>query len=814
MTQLKHCTALLIISCLTCISSSLFAQTSQLTTQEVEEYKEQAKQMVSFLQYMMNTLGNPDATTQQKETIINQSYTKAFADADVQIEDDLDEERSVITNKNVQAYLKDIDFFFNKAKFEFEVDDVSYYVNEEGKVFFRVTANRNLQGVTIGGDEVNSNQLRYIEINLDRSEKALKIASIYTTKLSEREELANWWNAVPYEWQEIFKKQIGVVIDTVNLRMLREIIALKKLNVSGNRYIQSVEPLSQMYNLSYLDISRTEVTDIIPLRNLTKLETLIISDTEISSLEPLKYSTDLRELIANDTRISDLEILSNFSKLEKLHVNGAPIYRISTLRSLKDLRCANTAITSLDALSAMVSLEYLDCSSTNVKELGPLRSLKELETLSLEFTAVSNLRPLADLPRLRILRINNTPVETLEHLASLENLERIYCDDTPITKERALQFMMKNRQTLVIYESKQLENWWSELDSYWKNIFSEYVSTDSLTQETLASIANLTEIDISGKLEITNLEPIGQLQNLQKLNCANTSVTSLKPLANLVDLQYLDASGTLLDSLQGLENARNLRSLKIDHTNVSSLLTLADLESMQYMSCEHTELEEPRILQFIREHPSCLVIFKSDELSLWWNEALSPSWKDVLREQVAFTGIPSKEQLHEIVFLEQLTIQDNIDIWDLSPVSEFVRLQELELVNTSVADLSPIGEMYSLQKLVVSRSPIKNLEPISKLTSLEWLNFEETSVDDLKPIRNFIELEVLNFSNTRVKKLKPISSLINLKSVDCSGTQIKRLKHLNGLYQLEKLVVFNTRVSEKDVSEFRREHPDTSVVYY
>ena len=814
MKRLKLCIALLALSLLTFVSPTTFAQNTQLTTEEVEEYKAQAEQMVSFLEYLMNTLGKPDATTQQKETIINQSYTKAFVDEDVQIEDDLDEERSVVTNKNVQAYLKDIDFFFEEAEFEFTIDDVSYYVNSSGKVFFRVTANRNLRGITISKDTVNANQLRYIEINLDQQDKALKIASIYTSKLSEREELASWWNDVPYEWQNIFKEKIGVIIDTVNLRMLREIINLKKLDISGNQNIRSVAPLSRLNNLTYLDISGTLVSDIVPLRNLTKLETLMMDETEVSSLEPLKYSTDLKTLVASNTRVSDLDVLANFSKLKKLYLNGTPIYRLTPIKGLKELKCANTAITSLEAISPMVSLEFLDCSSTNVKDLTPLRSLKELESLSLEYTPINNISPLADLPNLKTLRINNTPVRSLEPLAGLKNLERVYCDDTPITKESASEFMMKNRQTLVIYESKQLENWWSDLDNYWKAIFSNYVDTNTLTQETLASIANLTEVDISGKLEITSLEPLRQLQNLKKLNCNNTSITQLEPLTNLVDLQYLDASNTLLTSLRGLENAGDLQTLLIDNTNVSSLLALSGNDDIQYMSCERSDLDEPEILQFIREHPNALVIYKSDELSLWWNEALSPSWKNALRDVMSITGIPSQKQLHEIVFLENLSIEDHTDIWDLSPVSEFVKLRKLELINTSIANLEPIAEMYSLQELTVTRSPIKELEPISKLTSLESLNIEETSIDDLKPIRNFIELETLNFSNTKVKKLKPLSSLINLKTIDCSGTQVKKLKHVRGLYQLETLVVFNTRVSEKEVGAFRRENPGVSVVYY
>jgi Leucine-rich repeat (LRR) protein len=813
MKQLKLYIAVISCICLT-IPHTIFAQQADLSTEEVEEYKEQARQMVSFLQYMMNLLGSEDATTQQKETIINQSFSKAFVDADVQIEDDLDEDRAVVTNKNVQAYLKDIDFFFKNAKFEFSVDDVSYYVNDEGQIFFRLTTNRNLQGVTVANDTVNSSQLRFIEVNLNKSEKQLKIASIYTTKLSEREELANWWNEVPYEWQEILKEKIGVVIDTVNFRMLREIVNLNRLDVSGNQYLETLEPLNRLNNLTYLDVSGTAITDLVPLRNLTKLQTLICSGTEIYSLEPLKYSTDLKELIVNNTRISDLNVLTNFSKLEKLYINGTPVYELVSLKGLKELRCANTAITSLEPLNTMTNLEFLDCSSTNIKDLKPIGTLPKLERLNLEFTPVTNLQPLSGLSQLQILTCNNTPIQSLEPLLALPKLEKIYCDDTPITKQDATRFMIVNTNTLVIYESKQLQSWWEGLDRYWQNIFRKYVPADTLNKEILASIANLSDIDISNKPEITTLEPLSQLRNLKTLNCANTSVNSLKPLSELIDLQELDCSGTLIDTIGALSNSRNLRRLVMDKTNVNSLMALANVDGIQYLSCEHTELDEPRIMQFIREHPAALVIYKSDELSLWWNEALSPAWKDALRSQIAITGIPTKEQLHEIAFMDKLVISDESEIWDLTPVREFVRLRELEVTNTRVADLSPIGDMYSLEKLVIARNPIQSLEPISKLISLEHLDCQDTPIEDLKPIRNFIELEVLKCSGTQVSKLKHISSLINLRVVEAYNTDIKKLKFLRDLYQLEKLVIYNTRVSEKEVESFKSAHPETSVIYY
>ncbi len=793
---------------------SSHAQQKELSSEQVDEYKGQATQMISFLQSMMNILGSSEATTQQKEIVINQSYTKAFKDANVQIEDDLLENRVVVTNKNVQAYLKDIDFFYKQARFELNVSDVSYYVSQDGNIYFRVTLNRNLQGVTVSNDTVNASQLRYVELNLNESEKQLKIASIYTTKLSEREELASWWNEVPYEWQELLKEKIDVSIDSVNFRMLKEMSSLERIDVSGNQYIRTLEPLSKLNNLKYLDVSSTNISDIVPLRNLTKLETLICSQTAVSSLEPLKYSTNLLELIADATKISDLSVLANFSRLEKLYISSTPVYQLTNLKDVKDLRFANTAITSLDAISGIKGLVNLDCSSTNVKDLSPLSAAQNLKILNIEYTPVSDLGPLSGLKQLEIIMGNNTPIKSLDPLTGLPVLQKIYCDDTPISQQEATRFMVVNPKVLVIYESEQLQSWWKEMDQNWKKIFQQYVPLDTITKEKLAEVANLGEIDISNKPEITSLEPLSRLRNLRTLNCANTSINSLEPLKELIDLQSLDCSGTLIDSLGALSNAQNLNILNIDKTRVSSLLPLSELSSIENLSCEHTPLEEPAILQFISEHPGCLVIYKSDELSLWWNEALSPAWKEAMRNQMSISGIPSKEQLHEIAFLEKLVITNNTDIWDLSPIQQFVNLKELEITNTAVADLSPLSQMSSLEKLTCSRNPIKSLEALSGLTNLKYLDSQDTPIEDLKPIRDLIELETLKCSGTQVDNLKYLSSLVNLKVLECYNTDVKKLKRLKGLYQLEKLACYNTRVSIKEVEKFKEDHPECQVVYY
>ena len=801
-------------------SSCLLAQTQpaaqELSPQQIEEYKAQAGQLVSFLEYMMNVLGDDSATTQQKETVINQSYLKAFRDEDVQVEDDLDENRSVVTNKNVQAYLKDIDFFFKDATFELLVNDISYYVAEGGRVFFRVTVNRNLQGVTVGGDTVNASQVRYVEVNLNRSDKDLKIASIYTTKLSEREELANWWSEVPETWRTYFKERLGAEqYDSANYRMLREIVRFTKIDVSDNQSLWDLTPLGKLVDLKYLNLSGTRVTDLVPLRNLTKLEVLNCSRTNVVDLEPLKYATSMRELICEETKVSDLSTLVNFPKLEKLYCSGSPVRKLERIASLKDLRCANTPIASLSPLAKVNTLISLDCSQTSVADLQPLAQATQLSVLNIEATAVENLVPLQTLTNLQVLICNSTPIKELDALSGLPALEKVYCDNTAITQAEANRFMVINPKTLVIFESGQLQTWWDALKPEWKDIFASYLKAEgeSLTKERLAQVANLTEIDISGNKAIVDLSPLTKLVNLQTLSCANTNVKSLEPLSELLNLQRLNCSNTLVDNLTALQNARNLRILNLDHTNVSSLMALRDLSGVQRLSCEQTPIPEDSIRAFIQDHQETIVIYKTNKLSLWWN-ALPVSWKNLLREQVTMGDIPDREQLHELAFLKTLTIDENSDITSLEPLSEFVRLTELAFSNTQISSLEPLRPLKTLRALICSRSPIRNIEPLSDLLDLTYLDFQNTPVEELDPLENSIELETIKCSGTQVDDLRPLSALINLKQLECFNTDVKKLNPLKDLHQLEELRCYNTRISEKRVQKFKNWHPDCKVVYY
>jgi len=172
MIRIAQCLSLTFLISL--FSFSLFAQQEEVEMDEISQYEEEVRQMVAFLQYSMNVLGDPSFSAKEKDVVINESYSKIFADDKVQIEDDLDANRDVVTNKDVQAYLKDVDFFFKQVKFDFNILEIDHSKNHNGNLFFTVKMMRNLHGITVGNDSMNNDLERYIEINLDEENKDRK----------------------------------------------------------------------------------------------------------------------------------------------------------------------------------------------------------------------------------------------------------------------------------------------------------------------------------------------------------------------------------------------------------------------------------------------------------------------------------------------------------------------------------------------------------------------------------------------------------------------------------------------------------------
>lgn len=788
---------------------------AQETRPDPAKHEQKVRDMVAFLEYVLNTLGSRETSARDKDVLIRESYTKIFRDSKVQIEDDLDDERKVITNKDVQAYLKDVDFFFEDAAFEFNIKGIKGEVNANGELFYKVSIARNLKAITVGGTQVNKTIPRYIEINYNTDDQDLKIVSIYTNVFDESRALKTWWSGLSYEWQSIFKKRLGIAYDSLTLDDIKNITSIDALDVSNNKFLRTIEPLGELSNLKTLNLSGSGITDLTPIRNLTGLVELDVSDTQVPDLTPLKYSDKLQRLMVTNTPVNDISILEKMPNLRSLDIGGTGVLDISGLAaidSLKYLHMDAAPVSDLTPLSSIEGLVELIASRTLVRDLTPLSGLKKLEVLNLDSTYFEDITAFRGLSALRTLSLNYSSVANLRPLNELEHLERIYCDHTGITRIIADDFTASHPGVLIIFDSELLHTWWMSLTAEWRNVLASAAQVGPQpTKEELARVTNLDSINFSGNIAIQSLEPLEMLQKLNAVVLSNTTVSDLSPLKSHRDIRFLDISGTRVEDLSTARNMRRLKILNATDSKIPDIDPLLGLAELEKLYVDATNVTELQVQELLERNPDCLVVYKSDRLATWWEE-LTPEWQEVFQEQVPFIGKSRSEDLHRLVELEKLDFS-NPGIRDLVPLTEFVRLKELYFSGTGISDLSPLAGIVSLTTLKASHSPVRSIDPLNQLSGLTEIDISNTPVEDLDPISQLQNLRSLNCSGTQITRLDALEELLSLDQLDCSNTRVRRLDAVMKL-KLKSLKCYNTGISGKRVEHFLRANPECNVVHY
>lgn len=824
------------------------AQDIELTTEEIEQYEQEVRSLVSFFQFMCNAIGDSYSTPQEKDIVISQTYLKAFRDEEVQVEDDLVEDRRTVTNKNIQAYLKDIDFFFTEARFDLRIEEVSHFLTDEGIFYFKVSASRNLQATTLKGDTVNVTQPRFIEVNLDPVERDLKIVSIYTTKVSEAEALTNWWNELSGEWQYFLGDSIRlndtlsirdmmnafgsaqlrdtllfpapgaksglvtsladlanpelnpIVYDTLFLNkasvyaQLRKLVSLTELDIADESVLSDLSALGRFTQLRNLNIAGTAIQNLGPLRNLTKLESLDISRTGIDDLQPLRYAIGLREFFAANTSLTQLASAENFTRLEVLDLSSSPISDISALIGIQSLREINLSGTAIQEVSALVQknrLELLNLSQTKVRDLSPLADLKSLQMLDIAGSEVEHLNDLKGASQLHLLICNDTRIQELSPLSTAGNLERVYCDRTGVNTAEALSFMQSRPEVLIVYQTESLENWWKELSEPWLEIMRRYLppAVDPGKDE-LQELANLKSINIDGVAAITSLEALTRMPELTEVRANHTQIQSLAPLARLKNLLVLECAHTPISDLLPLMDLQKLKFLDVQHTAVANLSPLSQLRNLRQLNCDDTPVNDLSPLSGLE---SLDTVYCDNTLVTIENvRELASNALIVFQSGDLETWWARLPKAWKKVFQEHVRMGDHPS---REKLNEVAGLRTLNISgNREITNLSPLKKLYRLAELSVEDTRVSSLGPVAELSTLKVLKCSRSPVADLDPLRFHKNLRMLNIENTPVEDLEPLTNLTDMEEIIFAGTQIKDLKPLEGMNKLVSLDISNTGV--------------------
>lgn len=195
---------------------------------------------------------------------------------------------------------------------------------------------------------------------------------------------------------------------------------------------------------------------------------------------------------------------------------------------------------------------------------------------------------------------------------------------------------------------------------------------------------------------------------------------------------------------------------------------------------------------------------------------------------------------HLAPFIKSLNIS-NLMVRDLSPIKDFIKLQELIISESHVDNIDVIKEFpelrifeasncrnlndfrpvshcqslthvdfhssnlhyldflrncYSLIYIHIADNPIEDIEFIRNINSVKILNIGETGVTDLSVLADKIYLEELCIDNCPINNLEALRNKPNLKELDIEYSDVSDLSSLRGLPNLTNIIISNCNITD------------------
>ncbi|HYV95629.1 MAG TPA: COR domain-containing protein [Chitinophagales bacterium] len=198
-----------------------------------------------------------------------------------------------------------------------------------------------------------------------------------------------------------------------------------------------VANLKELSQLTEIDLSVNNLTDISSLKELRSLTSLNLTNNELIDISPLKELKQLIELSLGNNQFSDISSLENLSQLTKLSFVSCNVSDISPLKELKNLTELSMGINPLKNISALANLtnlKRLQLWESEINDISPIRELVNLEELFIEVTPLSDITPLKNLINLTYLNLWKNQISDISALKDLKKLTNLELSKNPIEK--------------------------------------------------------------------------------------------------------------------------------------------------------------------------------------------------------------------------------------------------------------------------------------------------------------------------------------------------------------------------------------------
>ena len=320
-------------------------------------------------------------------------------------------------------------------------------------------------------------------------------------------------------------------------------------------------------------IASAEVTAIVPAADTAitfdtpEIEQAVREQLGVDTATPL-YQSDL-------DRITTLYLFGDVSLTDWNTVVNDSLYHASTLAG---------GITSLADIPKLRNLTELSICCQQIADLSPLKGMR-LVRLALSGNQISDLSPLKELPFLRELLIANNPIREIGVVGNLPLLQIIDLGSTSVSDITALGENM----TAVYLADAPVFDYQPLLRMHsLRSLFITRPDQDDIA--VLSQLTSLTELVLSYNL--TSIEPLLSLTNLQSLALFEPQLTSIEGLETLEHLKYFRIGAYQNLDLTPLTKLPNLTALDIASQKISDYSTTLSLPYLGALYCTATQKSE------------------------------------------------------------------------------------------------------------------------------------------------------------------------------------------------------------------------------
>lgn len=225
-------------------------------------------------------------------------------------------------------------------------------------------------------------------------------------------------------------------------------------------YVSDLSGLEYAINLSRLTIFDTRVTDLTPISNLKQLTLLDIEGNGITDLAALSNMKQLINLYIGESKVTDLSPLCKLTQLANLSINNLDVEDISYLKNLVNLTSldlSNTKISDCSAIANMDKLKQLTISDSNVSNLSFAKNLKNLVDLRADNTKISDVTQLSSLLNLKYLSLNGcNGLTSIKSLAAASKLKVLWISDTNVSDGEKLELICSGKDNSSYNKGEKL----------------------------------------------------------------------------------------------------------------------------------------------------------------------------------------------------------------------------------------------------------------------------------------------------------------------------------------------------------------------